>query len=596
MKHAAKRLNVHFTADCMVMLGLEDVDIDGEKQFVFGRLTTEVCADTDAKWEERRQRWLSIYEKYKRPLSSVAENKDERDAARWQSTQRLQAQAYKTNGQRYSPMTEERYRHLDKDTKGWTWGGFDEIWERNLELWKNAVAKLGRTPSSLDHTELFKKAYGWQRYQRRQKDTLSDSRRSQLDGLEAWSWNEKEDDWILRFEQLKVLGGALGRVPTQSDDETLGRWCAKQREQYANKVIPVNRTKLLGSLTFWYWKDDNDAKWDVKFEAWKAFYESTGRLPDKRSSAPEERKAGQWQAQQRTKKKNLPQVRFDKLNTTLGWKWSEKDDTSSVSSAENTIQAPTVEAPVVEALAVEAPAVEAPAVEAPAVEAPAPVQPRRRKLPTPEAEPADKGTLIEQLRARRKAHLEILHQRYKSMNSATYAAYMTANTQAFHEYHTIAEQHDARDPVERQVMTRLAAECAKLPPKFHIADLGCGKNQLRTLAPHCKWTSVDAVAIDDTVQVADLGNLPFEDFQFHAAILSRALWGRDHMKQMQEAYRILAPGALLIVCESKRRWLSDDGTNQLLEDIISAGFHIKVGPEENDEVFQYIIAQKPALL
>jgi ubiquinone/menaquinone biosynthesis C-methylase UbiE len=118
----------------------------------------------------------------------------------------------------------------------------------------------------------------------------------------------------------------------------------------------------------------------------------------------------------------------------------------------------------------------------------------------------------------------------------------------------------------------------------------------RDLAPHCKWTSVDAVAIDDTVQVADLGALPFDDCHFQAAVLSRALWGRDHAKQLAEAFRVLNYGVPLIVCESKQRWTSDDGTNQLLEALKSAGFHIKVGPEENDEVFQYIIAQKPSLL
>lgn len=68
------------------------------------------------------------------------------------------------------------------------------------------------------------------------------------------------------------------------------------------------------------------------------------------------------------------------------------------------------------------------------------------------------------------------------------------------------------------------------------------------------------------------------------------------MVHLSKAFCILNYGAPLIVCESKRRWLGKDGTNLLLEDLKSAGFHIKDEPADNDEIFQYIIAQKPALL
>lgn len=271
----------------------------------------------------------------------------------------------------------------------------------------------------------------------------------------------------------------------------------------------------------------------------------------------EEMKYGYYIQAQRSALKGLKGILYPSVKTYLdkhipGW---SGDDTSSVSSVENTI-----------------------------------VQPRRRKfkLPNPEAEPSGKQQVISKIGA--------YHKRFHNLNSATYYDEIRSNPATFREYHAIADRLDAKDVPEQQVMGRVAALCAKLPPKCRVVDLGCGMNRLRTLVPNCNWTSIDAVAADETVQVADIAALPFDDNHFQAAVLSRALWGRDHAKQMAEAFRVLNYGAPLFICESRRRWTREDGTNQLLEDLKTTGFHIKVEPKTNDEVFQYIVAQKPALI
>ena len=60
-----------------------------------------------------------------------------------------------------------------------------------------------------------------------------------------------------------------------------------------------------------------------------------------------------------------------------------------------------------------------------------------------------------------------------------------------------------------------------------------------------------------------------------------------------EAFRTLNYGAPLIVCEAWGRWTD----TELLDDLKEVGFQIKVEPDAtSDEPFQYIVAQKPALL
>jgi superfamily II DNA or RNA helicase len=462
------------------------------------------------KWAEQYEYWCSMRNKYGRPLKQGAVEVDERKAAKWQSMQRLDYTRKQKNHLSASWLTDERIKVLS-ETDGWTWGGFDEIWDRGFDNWHLVCSELGRCVNSKDLSESQKLAHRWQHRQRKVwQDGMSEYRRSKLDGSPYWCPNEKDAAWNDMFALLIATTNALNRRPTNSDNKPLAKWCARQREKY--------------------------------------------------------------------KKGELSQTRISELRKVPHWEFDLKSasvDSSSVSSTENTLvpelsfrirYQPTADP----------------------VAAPATIKLRKFVQP-----PAEQAVEPEPLRVRRPHPLEVLHQRYKSMNSATYAEHMAKNPAAFHEYHAIADERDAIDPPERKVMTRLAQFCAKLPSKCRVADLGCGKNILRSLATHCTLTPIDAVAVDPSVIVADLAALPFDDCHFQAAVLSRALWARDHKAQLSEAYRVLNYGAPLIVCEAWGRWTG----SELLDDLKSAGFHIKVEPDAtSDEPFQYIVAQKPALL
>ena len=181
------------------------------------------------------------------------------------------------------------------------------------------------------------------------------------------------------------------------------------------------------------------------------------------------------------------------------------------------------------------------------------------------------------------------HRCAKGRNADTLAKDFTK--ELWDTYHALAEKADKRDAPEQRALNCVAALCKKyLPAGLRAVDLGCGMNTLRQMRPELKWTSVDLHPVDETVVVANMASLPFDDRQFEAAILSRSLWARDHEKQLAETFRVLAHGAPLIVCEAMSRW--PNGT--LIKDLEAAGFRIK--EEVEGPIFSYIVVQKPALI
>ena len=194
--------------------------------------------------------------------------------------------------------------------------------------------------------------------------------------------------------------------------------------------------------------------------------------------------------------------------------------------------------------------------------------------------------------------IEKYHQTFKRMKSATFVKRVQQNRQEWHEYHRTADEHDQRDPEERRPVHKIAKALADVKPGKRAIDLGCGKNLLRTLAPHLRWTSVDAVAADDTVVEADIAALPHEDEEFSIAVLSRALWATNKDDVIREAMRVLVDGGQLIVCEAFRKWWdAHKNENTLVNLLRSSGCVVErtygASPADGDEVFQYIVCRKP---
>jgi superfamily II DNA or RNA helicase len=204
----------------------------------------------------------------------------------------------------------------------------------------------------------------------------------------------------------------------------------------------------------------------------------------------------------------------------------------------------------------------------------------------------------EQKRIRVKSELSVLHQQYKTMRSDTLAQYLVDHPTAWHDYHGISETNEETFPSESIPRNQLIYKLEQLQMKKDrpkdVLDLGCGK---ALIAKHFqdkgdtrfKFTNIDHVAINETVQVGDISKLPFEDNSVDICILSLAMWGSNCKEYIQEVHRVLETNGILYIIEPTKRWTETETEpagrlREWLKD-----FHIC---QESIEKFTFFVAMK----
>lgn len=601
--------------------------------------------EEDDTWENSRLDWISVYENLGRLPRQGSSNKDEKRAVNWQRHQR---DYYNRN-----LMSEERKQILSNETltPGWKWNE-DDNWEKAHSNWILQYIKLGHTPSQSSKSTDERCAGIWQCRQRKNNkaDTLTQKYKEILNNKEltpGWRW-EEEDTWELNrqkwIEQYKKLGRKPSGKSKDDNEQFAGQWQQTQRGYYntKNKCLTLERIKILESTFGWKWEEEDT--WEFQRQNWVEQYTKLGHNPSPFSDEPDEKCAGQWQAQQRNnyskKYGRLSTERISILNLTPGWKWEEDkweikrlkwieefqkkgSSPSGTSKNENERHAGQWQSqqrknykqkksvqmtPERIKILNETPGWSWSAEEPPQTPY---IQPTNElvPLPTPTETPRVRKPLkkLKKLnpeisgQLRQLSQLEAYHQRFKTMNASTYKSSVKA--EEFTEYHQIADTYDAKDTPERQPINKIAGFLAKYnKPSYKAIDLGCGKNHLRIheAVSRMSWTSVDVHAVDGTVTVADMSALPYEDETYDIAVLSRSLWARNHMDVLKEVYRILKCGGRVVVCESFRRWLNleeEIPVNTLVDDLKTAGFEVvyEEGTSHDDtvdSVFQYIVVTK----
>lgn len=536
--------------------------------------------EKDETWEPQRQNWMQEFQRLGKNPSIMSQNQNEKCAAQWQGNQR--------NKYRKGVMSEKRIELLN-DTPGWKWEEDENRWELQRQNWIHQTHILGRTPLHHATNQNEKSAAQWQSQQRkafRKKESwLTQERINALNNIPEWKWKE-ENTWELQrqnwIEQYEILGENPKQTSTNKDELCAARWQHVQRKKYKDGKLAAAQIIALNDTPNWEWEED---VWEPNRQNWIKQYHKYGRNPLNKTTDPEEKRAANWQSNQRKGYRNkdswMTPKRIEILNNTPGWSWTGR----GTPSKRKAITAPTVPK-----------ALKTPA---PPSEPKAPTAPRVRK-------PIKALTKPPTGRPHVPSQLEQFHKRFKSMNASTYKSTITAAE--FAEYHAIADTYDARDPPERQPLNKIAAMLSKSnKPTYSAIDLGCGKNRLRAhpQVSRMNWTSLDVHAADDTVTVADMAALPYDDETYDIAVLSRSLWARNHMDVLTETFRILKSGGRAIICESFRRWQeaaagagSDTLINGLLRDLALVGFEIiqQEGTSVDDavdDVFQYIIVRKP---
>ena len=640
-KRIAQRMRIDFSDECKIILGLDSIEgADNVGGMVLTRLTTEVKLDED--WEKRRLEWVAMYEKlgFTPPISS--KEKQVKKVAQWQFQQRHFYKFKKTI------LTEERIYKLE-NTKGWKWEQEDK-WEPQRQNWISIYKKLGRTPVVLSKDKEEKKAGVWQTNQRKlykKKDICMTLERIKiLEDTPGWKWDD--DNWEFNYKHWVSVYKNIGETPTKHssniDEKKAGHWQSNQRNEYYKNNLSIERISILESTTGWKWNENDN--WENNRLHWVNMYNKLGKF-SQHSNDPEEKKAATWQSHQRKyyKKKDnwMTSERISSLNNTPGWKWDENDNweenrqkwiaiyiklggnPSQTSKdieekkagkwqshqRENYKKKEKSMTPERIAALEATPGWTWSADEPPKT----PYVPEETQEQTPltqeQPKPAERKRKPLVLKAEQKPKensqqrplsiLESYHKKFKNMNAATFKNSTTE--EEWLNYHEVAAVHEERDKPEAKPINKIAALLTKFnKPPYNTIDLGCGMNELRSheLVSKMKWTSVDIHAADESVLLADMSALPFDEETYDFAVMSRSLWARNHRDVLKEVYRILKSGGRLVICEAFRRWMEEkEGKfeNTLLHSLKEVGFEVvwEEGTSATDvqgDVWQYVMVRK----
>ena len=154
--------------------------------------------------------------------------------------------------------------------------------------------------------------------------TFGDSLRTLLVERSTNNW----DFWYGLLERYTKENGN-SRVPRRfitSDGYKLGDWLGKQKKDYKEQSLSVDRTKKLELFDDWVW-DNWDEQWNLAFDALVKYQkEHLSTLLPKNYELENGFKLAQWVYVQRRKKNELSPEKVAKLNSVDGWIWGVLDE------------------------------------------------------------------------------------------------------------------------------------------------------------------------------------------------------------------------------------------------------------------------------
>ena len=204
-------------------------------------------------------------------------------------------------------------------------------WEKQKQNWVTQYTKLQKSPSQLSKDKDTRRAAIWQSNQRQRykKVLLSQEHIKELEEIDGWAWDENPWDdnkqhWIVQYTTLKKSPSTVSK---NEEEKRAGKWQSRQRQLYNKGELPIAYVDELEEIDGWVW--DAHA-WPSKRRHWIEQYTKLQENPSSISKNKEEKRAGQWQSQQRYlyNKGTLSKERISQMEAIPGWEWgTERENT-----------------------------------------------------------------------------------------------------------------------------------------------------------------------------------------------------------------------------------------------------------------------------
>ena len=136
-------------------------------------------------------------------------------------------------------------------------------------------------------------------------------------------WEKQKMRWVEMYEKL---GRASSLISKDLEEKRAGEWQHTQRKAKKKKTLSAERITALEMINGWEWGTDTYT-WEEQRGHWITQYDKLLRSPSQKSKDKEEKRAGQWQSDQRRvyKKKTLSAERITALEMVNGWEWGREE-------------------------------------------------------------------------------------------------------------------------------------------------------------------------------------------------------------------------------------------------------------------------------
>jgi superfamily II DNA or RNA helicase len=543
----------------------------------------EYFVTIDELWLKNIDNCKSFIQINKKIPNQTAKNVDEKYLGHWLSNQQkdYKQKAHRMKDQsRYNEWVQfvEKYKEYFVPD--------EEIWLKNLDSCKSFIQINKKIPcptaKNVDEKYLGRWKSTQQKDYKKKAHGMKDNSRYNLWSQFLEEYKEyfvpDEEIWFQNFEELKTFIDSNKRTPLKRannpEEKQLGTWLAAQKQKYKNKIDGMKDKKRY-NLWSQFLEDYKeyfvtiDEIWFQRFEELKTFIDANNRKPT-HSTSPQEKLLCQWLSHQVTNYKNKKHSMKDESKYNLWTQFLEEhkeyfngsiSETSSTNSEEQ-------EQPEQEVIK---------------------ILPKKKsaKLYITKAK-EEKIETKESVRNRTQPLITQYHNKFCKMRSDTLAKHFKENPNDFHEYHRVRDENFKTYDYQEIPCNRIIMELEKInttEPK-KVVDMGCGTAKISEHFkgdPRFQFTNYDHVAINDTVQVCDISEMPLNDNSVDICIMSLALWGPNRADYIKEAQRVLASQGSLYIIDSTKRWTETDEVGnmvktklgkQLMDKIEDAGFVI----------------------
>jgi superfamily II DNA or RNA helicase len=370
-----------------------------------------------------------------------------------------------------------------------------------------------------------------------------------------------DDLWLKNLDSCKSFIQINEKIPYQtaknSNEKYLGRWISTQQKDYKKKDHGMKEQLRYNEWTqFLEEYKEYFISWDKQLQELKLFIQINKKMPSQSSKDLNEKKISKWLSMQQHTYKNKLHGMKDEERYNL---WTQFLEEYKDYFNDNTTNTKEIEEEIIVK----------------------PKQKKSAKLPKLTTPKEIKVETKEEIYVRTKPQITQFHNKFCKMRSDNLAHYFQQCPEDFKEYHRVRDECFQTFEAEDIPCYRIIKELDKIKKGGkHVVDMGCGTAKISEHFkndPRFQFTNYDHVAINNTVQVCDISNMPLEDKTVDICILSLALWGSNCEEYIKEALRVLDENGILYIIDSTKRW-SEEGCqygSKLKQMLETNGFQIK---------------------